>query len=152
MKRYSIILLFMTIWCLTFTQCKKHATALNITLYDKDTVTIKKYIEGKWKLHYYQGGICGSCKFDVENENIGYEFSVNRIKIVSQNNPTVDTTYRFITYKSGTWDYNHNILEFYASVVQEHFECSEIKNDTLVLAQPFLNNPDYSEFFLTRIK
>lgn len=60
-----VILPILIIFC--FAQCKKEHAALNITLYDKPLGTIQSYIQGKWKLHYAKGGICGSCIFPARN-------------------------------------------------------------------------------------
>jgi hypothetical protein len=177
MKKCSIFfsVLLVAIYCLAFLQCKKRSNILpyrqdstiatvdtlsvinsdssNITLYDKDTATVEKYIIGKWKLRYRYGGYTGGGKFDVDSSNIFYEFSSNKhIKITSQGNITADTSYTWATYKAGSSDYTHNLLQFNAVIVPSHFEVVQIKIDTLILAQPFLGNPDYMTNFLTNVK
>ena len=71
-----VIFLLSIIFC--FAQCKKEHTALNITLYDKPLGTIQSYIQGKWKLQYAKGGICGSCVFPARN-NQYTKLSTDRI-------------------------------------------------------------------------
>jgi len=145
--------LFLTIlFC--FAQCKKEQTALNITLYDKTQSVIQSYIQGKWKLQYMAGGICGTCKYDREQYNEYYEFLPNfRIVYTYQDSILIDTTYQWTTYQVNSSDYIHNIIEYYdKNLVPYYFEADKIVNDTLVLAQPFLNNPDYMLFLLNKQK
>ena len=147
-----VIVPILILFC--FAQCKKEYTPLTITLYDKPLGTIQSYIQGKWRLHYMFGGICGSCKYDREIYNEYYEFLPNRrITYTYQNSMLADTTYKWITYQANSLDYVHNIIEYYdKGLVPYHFEVDKIINDTLVLAQPFLNNPDYMLYFLTKSK
>jgi hypothetical protein len=156
---YSV-LLPMIFFC--FTRCNKQqpsidnargninpeGTGLNILLYNKPLDTIRFYIQGKWRLHYQFGGICGTCRHDREQYNEYYEFLPNlTTKYIYQNAVKVDTTYTWTTYKANTQDYIHHII-----TEPYQFEVEKIVNDTLVLAAPFRYNPDYMLYFLTRSK
>jgi hypothetical protein len=138
-----------------FGQCRKEKdnhVGLSITLYDKSLDTIQFYIQGKWRLHYMYGGICGTCKYNREGYNEYYEFKNNtKIIYTYQNSISVDTTYSWITYQANPSDYIHKIIEYYDNgTVPYHFEINKIVNDTLIMAQPFLNSPDYMLYFLTK--
>ena len=66
MKKFFLIVpLLLIIFCCVI-RCKKDEP-INIVLYDKPLVTIQHYIQGKWKLVYGKGGICGSCVFPCDN-------------------------------------------------------------------------------------
>jgi hypothetical protein len=159
MKKQIEILFVLSLTLLIFchAKCNKESSSVNITLFDKDTTTINSYIMGKWKVHYQYGGICGSCKSDRENLNEFYEFkSNNGIAYTFQNVLEFETKYAWLFYQSYPADYMHHILEYSVNpaslVPTSHFEVVKIKNDTLILAQPLIDSPDYSEFFLTRVK
>ncbi len=152
-----LFVLSLTLLIFCYAKCNKDSSSVNTTLFGKDTTTVNSYIIGKWKVHYQFGGICGSCKNDRENLNEFYEFKPNNgIAYTFQNVLQFDTKYTWLFYQSYTTDYMHHILEYYENpapfVPASHFEVVKIKNDTLILAQPFIDNPDYSEFFLTRVK
>jgi len=157
MKKILFIAKFclLLIFCLWFSDCKKSNNHVNIILYDKPLSVIQSYIQGKWRLHYTVGGICGSCKYDREPYNEYYEFSSNnKIIYTYRDSILVDTSFKWIIYQSpNAGNYIHNILEYYdKKSVLFHFEVDKVVNDTLVLAQPFLNNPDYMLYFFTKIK
>jgi hypothetical protein len=45
---------------ISLVQCEKDKP-INIVLYDKTLEIIQENIQGKWKLMYAEGGICGTC-------------------------------------------------------------------------------------------
>ena len=57
-------------------QCRKEVP-LNIVLYNQPLKTIQHYIQGKWKLIYGKGGICGTCITYCNNCYV--EFAPNNI-------------------------------------------------------------------------
>lgn len=157
MKKLSFIplsiLYLMALLC--FSQCKKEksppiAKKSNIVLYNKPVEVIQGYIQGKWRLQYAYGGICGTCKYNKEAYNEYYEFGPN-LKIVqtSQDSVLATATYKWVDYQMGPSDNIHHIIE-YGGAFQ--FEAVKIINDTLVLATPFLGNPDYQLLYLTKSK
>lgn len=151
---HIIYILLGIVFILCFGQCKKEQNFSNTKLYNKTTAEIESYIQGKWRVHYQSGGICGICIYDRERFNEYYEFEkYKKIKYVYNNIQVLDTIYRWQEYQSNTADYIHKILEYYEGgfTPPSHFEVYEIKNDTLVLVQPFAGNPDYSLFFLTKV-
>lgn len=159
MKKQIEILFFfsLTLLVFCFAKCNKESVTVNTTLFDKDTTTVNSFIIGKWKVHYQFGGICGNCKSDRENLNEFYEFKPNNgIAYTFQNVLQFDTKYAWLFYQSYPADYMHHILEYSESPVSpvpsSRFEVVKIMNDTLILAQPLIDSPDYSEFFLTRVK
>jgi hypothetical protein len=140
-----ILLLLLTI--LSITQCRKTSERLNVNLFDKPTGTIENYIQGKWRLHYMFGGICG-CPLDRTQFGEYYEFLPGRRLIYTfQGSVEFDTYYTWTTYQFNPSDYVHKLLtyETYYS-----FEVEKIVNDTLVLVEPSLNNPDNLYYYLTK--
>lgn len=137
---------------LFFTHCKKDTPTNDIILYDKTTIVTQSYIQGKWRVHYYYGGICGSCKQDMEMYNDYFEFKKNNgVVFTFQNMATADTAYQFTEYQQNSSDYIHNVIKFYTRSGSPYsLEVNKIKNDTLILAVPFINSPDYFSIFLTK--
>ncbi len=136
--------LLITSICLV--QCEKNSTPVNITLNDKPVSVIRAYIMGKWRVHYTFGGLCGTCISDREAYDEYYEFTAdNRIKYTFNDVLQEDISLTWTTHQMGGWDYVHNIMA-------GRFEPYKIVNDTLLLAQPFLNCPDYDLLFLTKVK
>ena len=125
----------------------KKAKNQNIYLAHLPTDTIETYLNGRWRVRCMVGGNCGSCRYDRDYLFEYYTFLPNRRIIYSfQNSIFSDTTYSWSTYQEGSGDYIHNILSSrYAS-----FEIEKIFNDTLIVAMPFINNPDFSRFYMTQ--
>ena len=142
-KKLSIILIL-----LIFFGCKKEKKLVNIQLFDQSPKIIETYIEGKWRVHFMTGGISGG-DFRSNRESL-YEYYAfmpeHRLNYTIQNNVMSDTSYSWVTYQGGTWDYVHNIINSrYGS-----FEVEKIYKDTLVLARPFIGNPDFDRLLLTK--
>ena len=73
--------------------CQKEATDdINISLYDKSPDVIQPYIQGKWKVEYYEYG--GFAPQTVYPTDITYwTFTDNRIRITQNGILTTDTTF-----------------------------------------------------------
>ena len=65
--RFCILPFLIFLFCSI--QCRKEHNGLTITLYDKPLPVIQSYIQGKWKLDYTKGGICGSCIYPDTNQS-----------------------------------------------------------------------------------
>lgn len=151
-KYFNSTLIILIVQVLFFSYCKKGVSNNDIILNDKSIIDVQSYIQGKWKVHYYYGGMVGYLKQDRESLNEYYEFKNNdRVVYTYQNSIITDTTYHFITYQAVPTDYIHKVIEFYMPWgAVYHLEADKIKNDTLVLAQPLIGSPDYFSFFLTK--
>lgn len=123
----------------------------NIILYNKPLSVIQSCIQGKWRSQYMLGGFAYG-KYDRLQYNEYFEFLPNnKIIYIYQDSILADTTYKWIAYRVNSSDYTHHIIEYYDKrLLPYHFEVVKITDDTLVLAQPFLNNPDYMLYFLTK--
>jgi hypothetical protein len=131
------ILLFSTlsliiVFCII--QCKKDKVApVNIVLYNKPLKTIQQYIQGKWRLVYGKGGLCGTCKYPCNNCYV--EFTSSN-KIISKAFAiTTDTTSIHWIRDIGTYTNNDStfLMQFpdYQGVPWVYV-VQEIYNDTLI--------------------
>jgi hypothetical protein len=114
---------------------------VNVTLYDKDTVTIQNYIQGKWNVIYAKGGI------SVTNiqyfDSCTVEFTADK-KYISNSYGRTET---YIYY----W---HKELEVYADSVYVMFPrliiFDKIKNDTLIYSDALMSEPMH--YYLVNLK
>jgi hypothetical protein len=83
MKLYrSFVIVFVIL--LISASCKKDNGPVNISLKDKPLFTIKSSIQGRWKLEYSSGGICGICVYPSRS-NTTLEFKKDRVIWISDN-------------------------------------------------------------------
>jgi hypothetical protein len=87
-KSFLIIPLSLVIFC-SVIRCKKDEP-INIVLYDKPLETIQQFIQGRWKLVFGEGGICGICIFPCDNCYV--EFTSDNRFISKSFVITTDTT------------------------------------------------------------
>lgn len=116
-----------------FTQCNKEKPSINITLFNKPLATIQSYIQGKWKLEYGKGGICGSCVQYFSNSY--YTFSPGHILIATNSVVYTDTTITWIrdlgVYTGGDSTF---IMNFYDKRLYPYdYVIDGIFNDSLQL-------------------
>ncbi|HRP54882.1 hypothetical protein [Agriterribacter sp.] len=142
-----IIVSILTIFC--FAQCKKENNALNITLYDKPLGTIQSYIQGKWKLHYGKGGICGSCMQYYDSSFWKFNHN-NKIEVSYKGAIITDTTINWIknigTFTNGDSTF---IMSFFDKLgYPANYVVDKIINDTLILHE---NTADAVFYHFTKL-
>ena len=133
MKKTILIACTGLLFISLLTQCKKDNTPIktpvNIVLYNQPVSVIKQYIEGKWILHYKLGGLDGKTRYNYDNSY--FEFKFNPVdSIITQ----VDGR---INMKSPiNWVRYQDIFTGDSIYLMGCYRVSEIKNDTLILADP----------------
>lgn len=137
-----VLPLFLSLFC--FLQCKKEKVPLNISLYDKPLTTIQSYIQGKWRLHYIEGGIC-ACTYQLDTANISLSIAPRRITFFKNNAIDLDTTL--------TWSFSNYASTYLMSWYDQrgypyNRGANRIQNDTLVLYDP---GPDGFSYYYTKI-
>ena len=113
----------------------KIGTPVNIVLYNQPLDTIKKYIQGKWKLAYGKGGITGAMTFYCDVCYI--EFTPdNRVLIPSTTNGeyltdcNIEWTRDIGSYTNGKYTY---IMSYYDKYGYPNvYVIDRIYNDTLI--------------------
>lgn len=86
---------------------------MNITLHDKPLSTIQTYIEGKWKLNYTKGGLCGTCVWPVHNSPYTI-FSANKIVFGNDSSGVIlDTTIIWKKAKGIFYDSTYLLTYYY---------------------------------------
>ena len=145
-----VLVVLSTLFC--FVKCQKEKTYLNIALESKEPSTIQTFIRGKWRVRYASGGICSNCQFDRSNLNEYYTFGPRRkILHTVDHKVKMDTIYQWLTDPSSNSDQVHHVMGFIGEGIRSPlFEPVQIKDDTLVLAQPFVGNPDFMLLYLTK--
>ena len=143
MKKTILIACTGLLFISLLTQCKKDNTSINtpvnIVLYNQPVSVIKQYIEGKWILHYDLGGLDGKTRHDYVNSYMEFRFGSTDSIIRNVNG--------IIEIKSPiNWFRNRDIFtgdsiylmgfNIYSTGVPFSYRVSEIKNDTLILADP----------------
>lgn len=137
MKTILISLILSPLLFFCFFQCKKQDTPQNtpltIILHDKPLSVIQSYIQGKWRLHYGKGGICGTCV--QYYNNVFWKFTNDRIEETYNGRSLADTTIKWIrdlgTYTNGDSTF---IMNFYDKRgYPSNYVVDHIFNDTLVL-------------------
>ena len=112
-----------------------------INLLGMDTVTIQNYIEGKWQVIYFRGGLCGYHCIWYPSVDVWVEFTNNKQYIEGTFNGT---------YVSQLMDYYFTTIHPYnpdkfALIIPDHLWSYipwKIKNDTLVYYD-FGSDPRY---------
>jgi len=137
MKKYSFIITLIAVLLFCNVQCKKDDITpipSNIVLYDKSLKTIQKCIQGKWKLAYAKGGICGTCIYYCDSCFV--EFTSNNKVLIPDKNGTylTDTTIEWIrdigTYTNNEYTY---LMKFYDKYGYPNvYVVERISNDTLI--------------------
>lgn len=168
-KRYSYLftlslLIFTTLF---FVQCKKSDAQETIpgpkphvgystTLWDKPADTLNYYLNGKWRVHFKKGGICG-CKINREQYNEYYEFlpSQQIARYYYQNAFKNQWSYDWKTHQVHPLTPFHNVMVDKNSVpapplLAAILEPVRMVNDTLVINGICSYMPDNVEVFLTR--
>jgi len=108
-------------------------TPINIVLYDKPLDTIRHYIQGRWKLVYAKGGICGTCVQHCVNCSI--EFTSNNKVISHSIEITTDTTTIHWVRDIGTYTNNDSTYLMTFKDIQGvpwNFVIEQIYYDTLI--------------------
>lgn len=144
----KIILVCISIVCLYCIACKeKNIEPYYLNLNNKPLDTIKKYIEGKWQMHYSIGGIAGNYRTNYINTFV--EFTISPINNDSLN--WYNDTFVFINNKvifNKVPKYSNNTDSVY-EISEVLWVMNQIKNDTLTI---FENTSESAGYFLTRIK
>jgi len=123
----------------------------NIILRDKPLNTLKSCIEGKWQMHYSDGGFTGD---SIEYQNTYVEFIFNY-----PNKDTIKWYNDTLTYANGLINFNYEIsknLDYvymmtfvYLPNVTQYLFANKIVNDTLIIEE---NYADGFTYYLTKIK
>ena len=116
MKKYSAFyfVLFIAILSVIFTQCRKHPSQLNITLYDQPLPVIQKYISGKWKLEYTYGGYIANLRTDLHDKDYIWQIdSGANIKQTYLGNLITDTSIEWYPESRYTYVGPTFIMKFY---------------------------------------
>jgi hypothetical protein len=102
-------------------------------LWDKPLETIQHYIQGKWKLIYGKGGICGTCVFPCDNCTVEFT-SDNRFISKSFVITSDTTTIRWIwdkgSYLGGDSTFVMTFRDKYG--VPGSYVIEQIKDDILI--------------------
>jgi hypothetical protein len=136
MRKYILIIPLSLILFYCVMQCKKDApkdAPINIVLYNQPLKTIQHYIQGKWRLVYGKGGICGTCKFPCDNCFI--EFTSSNKVISNSFVITSDTTSIHWTRDIGTYTNNDStyLMHFWDKQgVPWVYVIQEVYYDTLI--------------------
>lgn len=127
-------------------QCKKSADKINIQLYDQPLSIIQKYITGRWKLEYTEGGGLNNRLPDVSDTYMTLDSS--HITIKNKNGYFVDTTitWQKVAYGSAT---TYTYLMKYSDrnyPVPFVYAVQRIQDDMLVLRDRFTSEDSYLYF------
>lgn len=126
-----------------FSQCKKEHTPLNITLFDKPLPVIQSYVDGKWKLQYSKGGICGTCVWPVKHNPY---LTLSSDRFVFENDSAGVIVDAPIVWKRVPWGSDSTYLLSY-KYTSGYFFVEGINNDTLTL-RDYASDPFY--YYYTR--
>ena len=118
-----------------FTQCKNDNEELlhNVVLYNQPLSTIKKYINGKWKLEYIYGGF--SSHKEIETHHSYMIINSDHITMGDDSRGiVVDTTIVWERTDIGTKDYTYLMsFSWSGSLWPDYQIIDQIKNDTLIV-------------------
>ncbi|GAB6012987.1 hypothetical protein [Viscerimonas tarda] len=137
MKKILFILTALFVLTTGMAGCDKEENILpqNISLYDKDSLTIQNYIQGKWDLVYSVGGgiaysyhYCDDCTV---------EFTADKKYITSGNGTTHTLMYYWQKY--AIYTDSICIMQLIGTSLDMLFE--EIRNDTLIYSDAFMSEP-----------
>lgn len=128
----KLIFIFIAIVSISSCSSDDDETTTNIQLYDKPLPVIKSHIEGKWELHYTDGGIAGIVHY-YENSFWIFDFSSvqDSIKQIYDGNVTIDTNLTWVLNQGTSIDGD----SFYIMSVSDgrNLVIKGIYNDTLVI-------------------
>ncbi len=151
MKKYLFFILAVILFAVTINSCNKvHTipTPHNIDLGTKPLLEVKAILNGKWQLHYMQGGICGYCQYDRYNEFYTFSDGSNHIKWTIEKSIWADTSINWI--KQEWINKQINVMEFIAKdQYVHHLSPDRIQNDTLVMYEPGYDGMSY---YFTKVK
>lgn len=139
MKKYSVFnfVLFIAILSIIFTQCKKHPSQLNITLYDQPLPVIQKYISGKWKLEYTYGGFIANLCTDLHDKDYIWQIDSGlNIKQTYLGNLVTDTSIKWFLNdpRGGIGQEVYYVMKFYDKQQYPYiYIVWKIVNDSLLL-------------------
>lgn len=151
MKKVLFFALAVIIIAATVSSCDKiHSipTPHNIDLSTKPLPEVKAILNGKWQLHYMQGGFCGTCQYQRHNEFYTFSNASSHIKWTIDKTVWADTT---ITWFKQEWiNKQINVMEFFAmDQYMHHLSPDRIFNDTLVMYEPGYDGMSY---YFTKVK
>jgi shikimate kinase len=99
---------------------------INVSLYDKDTITIQQYIQGKWQVLYATGGWYYYAQYFDDYTN---EFTADKKYIISTPSGSYTTEYHWRRISGAYAGYNDSV---YIMSPYDMIVFDKIKNDTLV--------------------
>lgn len=142
MKYLQNILIKLSLSVLFLSSCKKDASPSgNIILKDKPLLVIQSHIQGKWRLKYLKGGICGGC-VSWRTDTLVYQFTqVNRIAITWYGRLFVDTSITWVRAKDTFSDSTFVMSYTDPGGVPYNYGVKGIYNDTLVLYDAYASDP-----------
>lgn len=151
MKKALFFALIVTVIIAFIAGCDKiHSTPTphNIDLSTKPLPEVKAVLDGKWQLHYMQGGFCGTCQYQRFNEFYTFTEGTTHVKWTIDKTVWADTT---ITWFQQEWiNKQINVMEFYANdQMMHHLSPDRIQNDTLVMYEPGYDGMSY---YFTKVK
>jgi hypothetical protein len=123
-------------------------TLHNIDLSTKPLPEVKAILNGKWQLHYMQGGFCSACQYQRHNEFYTFSDGCSHINWIIDKTVWADTD---ITWFQQEWiNKQINVMEFYAKdQIMHHLSPDRIQNDTLVMYEPGYDGMNY---YFTKVK
>ncbi|GAB6012988.1 hypothetical protein [Viscerimonas tarda] len=140
MKKILFILTALFVLTTGMAGCDKEeeTSPQNISLYGKDSLTIQKYIQGKWNLVYAKGGIAANYIHYFNDCTV--EFTADKKYITSGNGTTHTLMYYWQKYAiyTGSTD-SICIMQPIGTLFEMLFE--EIRNDTLIYSDAFISEP-----------
>ena len=129
-------------------QHNKTHTPVNVTLYDKDYLTIQRYIQGKWKFLYGKGGFTGNDIYYCDNCITEFT-SDNRLIETNITYKISDTVSYFWSKYSGSFNYYYGLVDYVYLMntfkpphpPNQYFIFEQIKNDTLIYVDALKTEP-----------
>jgi len=151
MNKFLLFVIAATIIAVAIGSCDKiHSvpTPHNIDLSTKPLPEIKIVLNGKWQLHYMQGGLCGTCQYQRHNEFYTFSDASSHINWTIDKTVWADTN---ITWFKQEWiNKQINVMEFFANdQIMHHLSPDRIYNDTLIMYEPGYDGMSY---YFTKVK
>jgi len=151
MNKLLLFVIAVTIISIAIGSCDKiHSVPAphNIDLSTKPLNEVKAILNGKWQLHYMQGGFCGTCQYKRNNEFYTFSDASSHINWIIDKTVWADTS---ITWFQQEWiNKQINVMEFFANdQYMHHLSPDRIKNDTLVMYEPGYDGMSY---YFTKVK
>src|SRR4051812_3648029 len=151
MLKLLFFALAVTLIMVTIAGCDKTQSIpapYNIDLSTKPLTEVKAILNGKWQLHYMQGGFCGTCQYQRHNEFYTFSDYSSHINWTIDKTVWADTN---ITWFQQEWiNKQINVMEFFANdQYMHHLSPDRIQNDTLVMYEPGYDGMSY---YFTKVK